>query len=159
MLELIAIIIVGITLVGGGVATLRKGRIRATKNSVVEGAPAITIGVLLLLTIPLAFACYFLFRGALKDLDPGGPLEFLAFCLSLLLCPSIAIFIGVISPKRIQPAAKKELAKEPTDFQVSCACGGQITVTEAQAGATVLCRCGRSLRVPSLSELRSARTP
>ena len=154
MLEAIAIIIVGIALIGGGLTTLRKGRIRATKNSVVEGAPAYAIGSLLLLTIPLAFTCYFLFRSTLNALDPGGSLDLVAFCLPLLLCPLIAICIGFIRAKRIQPDPK-----QPTEFSVACACGDQVTVTEAVAGTTLLCRCGRSIRVPSLSELRSARTP
>src|SRR5215472_2147399 len=126
MLELIAIIIVGIALVGGGLTTLRKGRIRATKNSVVEGAPAYVFGSLLLLTIPLAFACYFLFRGALSALDPGGPSDLLAFCVPFLLCPLIAIFIGIITAKRIQPDPK-----QPTELSVACACGDQVTVDEA----------------------------
>jgi hypothetical protein len=156
MLELIAIIFVGIALVGGGITTLRKGRIRATKNSVVEGAPAYAIGSLLLLTIPLAFACYFLFGDTLKYLDLGVPSDLLVFCLPLLVCPFLALCIGFTTARRTQPDAKKQSTKRPTEFHMACACGAQVTVTEALAGTSLRCRCGRSICVPSLSELRSA---
>ena len=154
MLELIAIIFVGIALVGGGITTLRKGRIRATKNSVVEGAPAYAISSLLLLTIPLAFACYFLFGDSLKELELGVPSDLLVFCMPLLVCPFVAICIGFSTAKRIQPEAKKESAKQPTEFHLPCGCGAQITVTADLAGTTRNCR--RYGPLPSIS--RSIRT-
>src|SRR5438105_7202675 len=40
------------------------------------------------------------------------------------------------------------------EFRVSCECGKSHTVTAAAAGAKLACQCGRSVAVPSLSELR-----
>ncbi|MEM6472945.1 MAG: hypothetical protein AAF802_25515 [Planctomycetota bacterium] len=42
------------------------------------------------------------------------------------------------------------------EFQVSCDCGAEVTVSSSQAGGTVDCRCGRTISVPRLSELRTA---
>lgn len=39
-------------------------------------------------------------------------------------------------------------------FKLDCPCGREIAVAASDAGATVLCACGHSVRVPSLSELR-----
>jgi hypothetical protein len=39
-------------------------------------------------------------------------------------------------------------------FNVHCSCGEPIEVTAAHAGSEVACRCGRTVPVPSLSELR-----
>jgi hypothetical protein len=41
-----------------------------------------------------------------------------------------------------------------SDFYIDCACGKQLAVAANQAGAEVLCACGRSVLVPSLSQLR-----
>jgi hypothetical protein len=40
------------------------------------------------------------------------------------------------------------------EFRVSCDCGKPHTVTAGDAGAKVACPCGRTVSVPSLSELR-----
>jgi hypothetical protein len=40
------------------------------------------------------------------------------------------------------------------DFLINCACGKTVTVTEAAAGGTIPCPCGRALSVPALKELR-----
>ena len=40
------------------------------------------------------------------------------------------------------------------DFRIDCQCGLCFTVTEASAGGTVDCPCGRAVSVPSLKELR-----
>ena len=40
------------------------------------------------------------------------------------------------------------------DFHVNCQCGNRITVSEGAAGATIACRCGRAVSIPSLKELR-----
>jgi hypothetical protein len=39
-----------------------------------------------------------------------------------------------------------------------CECGGQVTVNEAMAGASVKCTCGRMVAIPSLRELRTYRS-
>lgn len=39
-------------------------------------------------------------------------------------------------------------------YHVPCECGKHLQVDAVQAGATVRCRCGRDVAVPSLSELR-----
>jgi hypothetical protein len=40
------------------------------------------------------------------------------------------------------------------DYQIRCACGGFIVVSEQAAGASLLCSCGRKIDVPSLGALR-----
>jgi hypothetical protein len=40
------------------------------------------------------------------------------------------------------------------DFHLDCECGNRVAVTEGSAGATVDCACGRTIKVPSLSQLR-----
>jgi hypothetical protein len=40
------------------------------------------------------------------------------------------------------------------EYQLPCECGQMITVSEGSAGATIPCGCGRSVKVPSLSDLR-----
>lgn len=40
-------------------------------------------------------------------------------------------------------------------YAVDCPCGTSIAVTASQAGSDVTCACGRTVRVPRLSELRS----
>src|SRR5215204_1880421 len=42
------------------------------------------------------------------------------------------------------------------EFSVPCECGAMLAVTAAEAGGALPCRCGRSVRVPRLSELRRA---
>jgi hypothetical protein len=42
------------------------------------------------------------------------------------------------------------------DFRLDCPCGEHVTVTEASAGATLKCGCGRPISVPSLPTLRVA---
>jgi hypothetical protein len=42
-------------------------------------------------------------------------------------------------------------------YSISCPCGMQVEVSEAQAGAWVTCSCGRNVSVPSLRELRNPR--
>ena len=39
-------------------------------------------------------------------------------------------------------------------YRVPCACGGAVEVKAADAGADLPCRCGRTVRVPLLSQLR-----
>ena len=41
-------------------------------------------------------------------------------------------------------------------FSTSCECGATLPVTAADAGSQVACQCGRTFRVPRLSELRRA---
>jgi hypothetical protein len=41
-------------------------------------------------------------------------------------------------------------------FQVECGCGKAIPVQGGQAGSTIICKCGRPIRVPPLSQLRQA---
>ncbi len=40
------------------------------------------------------------------------------------------------------------------EFLLDCACGDRVRVTEGMCGASVPCACGRTIRVPSLGELR-----
>src|SRR5262245_57451312 len=40
------------------------------------------------------------------------------------------------------------------EYRVACECGDSVSVTETAAGAKVPCRCGRTVVVPSLRELR-----
>lgn len=40
------------------------------------------------------------------------------------------------------------------DFRLNCPCGNSIVVTEGSAGAAIECRCGRTISVPRLKELR-----
>src|SRR5262245_58505796 len=42
------------------------------------------------------------------------------------------------------------------NFIVSCACGARVGVGPGQAGTDVRCGCGRTIRVPPLSQLRQA---
>jgi hypothetical protein len=42
------------------------------------------------------------------------------------------------------------------EFRIDCPCGEHVVVTEASAGATLTCACGRPISVPSLWELRVA---
>ena len=42
------------------------------------------------------------------------------------------------------------------EFRIDCPCGEHVVVTEAAAGATLTCACGRPISVPSLWELRVA---
>jgi len=39
-------------------------------------------------------------------------------------------------------------------YELDCECGAAVTVVEAAAGTTALCRCGRAVVIPSLRELR-----
>src|SRR5438105_463326 len=41
------------------------------------------------------------------------------------------------------------------DYPLVCECGNHVAVTEASAGTSVSCSCGRALRVPSFRHLRS----
>ncbi len=41
------------------------------------------------------------------------------------------------------------------EYPLPCACGGTLTVTEAAAGTTVNCSCGRAIEVPSWRELNA----
>jgi membrane-bound ClpP family serine protease len=105
-MDLIAIILVVIALVGGGIVTLRKGEIRATRNSVVAGTPARLIGWLLILSIPLSFVSYWLLPGILaasgNPMNAAGIGPLLAFCLPLVACPLIAVAVGFATAKRLQ---------------------------------------------------------
>jgi hypothetical protein len=40
------------------------------------------------------------------------------------------------------------------EFKINCPCGSPLSVSEGSAGATVTCKCGRAVNVPSLSALR-----
>jgi len=40
------------------------------------------------------------------------------------------------------------------EFSVPCECGQHVTVSEGTAGTDVICRCGRTVHVPSLGNLR-----
>jgi membrane-bound ClpP family serine protease len=106
-MDLIAILLVVIGLVGGGVVTLRKGEIRATRSSVVAGTPARVIGWLLILSLPLSFVSYWLLPGILaasgNPMSPAGIGPLLAFCLPLVACPLIAVAVGFATAKRLQP--------------------------------------------------------
>ncbi|HKB03460.1 MAG TPA: hypothetical protein VKD90_14655 [Gemmataceae bacterium] len=42
-----------------------------------------------------------------------------------------------------------------TDFNLPCECGRSIAVTAGMAGSSTVCRCGRTVRVPSLSDLKA----
>jgi hypothetical protein len=44
-------------------------------------------------------------------------------------------------------------------FPLRCDCGRTTTVTEAMAGTSVPCECGRALKVPSLREMRQQSGP
>jgi hypothetical protein len=44
-------------------------------------------------------------------------------------------------------------------YETDCECGRVVTVKATDAGATVACRCGRKLDVPSLSQLRQIAPP
>src|SRR5207248_3797335 len=46
------------------------------------------------------------------------------------------------------------LGGRPVDFHLRCACGQDVPVPASAAGASVDCRCGQKLAVPSLGELR-----
>src|SRR5262245_55013132 len=39
-------------------------------------------------------------------------------------------------------------------FSISCDCSNRLEVTASQAGAEISCSCGRTMRVPALSQLR-----
>ena len=39
-------------------------------------------------------------------------------------------------------------------YSIACPCGNELEVTAAQAGAQIVCACGRPVRVPRLSQLR-----
>ena len=41
------------------------------------------------------------------------------------------------------------------EYPLACECGNRLAVTEAAAGTSVSCSCGRALRVPSFRQLRS----
>ena len=40
------------------------------------------------------------------------------------------------------------------EFRVDCSCGGHVVVSEAAAGSSRQCACGRTVPIPSLKELR-----
>jgi hypothetical protein len=42
------------------------------------------------------------------------------------------------------------------DYQIACACGRNVDITEGAAGANLPCLCGRTITVPTLEELRIA---
>ena len=42
------------------------------------------------------------------------------------------------------------------EYSVTCSCRNIIPVTATQAGTEVACRCGRTVMVPRLSQLRTA---
>jgi hypothetical protein len=48
-------------------------------------------------------------------------------------------------------------AVESIEFSVNCECGATIAISASQAGGVVTCRCGRDVRVPRLSQLRTAK--
>jgi hypothetical protein len=92
-----------VMLFGGGVTTLRKGRIQATRKFAVEGFPARIIGVLLLLAIPMLLAAFFFgnwFLG-LFGIKPGfdSPLPMFIGLAPLLGCPLLAVIIGFATAK------------------------------------------------------------
>jgi hypothetical protein len=39
-------------------------------------------------------------------------------------------------------------------FQLPCDCGASVTVSEGEAGTRTICKCGRTVAVPSLGQLR-----
>jgi len=41
------------------------------------------------------------------------------------------------------------------EFQIPCKCGKSLFVTEGMAGASIRCRCGRAVLLPSLREMKS----
>jgi hypothetical protein len=52
------------------------------------------------------------------------------------------------------PPQRSTAGREAGSLSLPCECGRQVALTEGAAGARVQCACGRTLRVPSLSELR-----
>jgi hypothetical protein len=49
----------------------------------------------------------------------------------------------------------RAIARAVSEFRIDCSCGQRVTVTEGDAGGTLPCPCGRTVRVPSLHELRT----
>jgi hypothetical protein len=45
-------------------------------------------------------------------------------------------------------------AAKDSPYQVACSCGAEIGVTAGQAGETAVCRCGKWVAIPNLSDLR-----
>jgi membrane-bound ClpP family serine protease len=129
-MDIIAIIIFVIALIGGGIMTLRTGMIRATRNSVVEGKPARVIGWLLLLAIPFAFISHRLLPAILVAM--GTPVNsvsvvpLLAFCLPLVGCPLIAVVVGLVTAKQVK--------QEPVSARPTLASAGRVVSPLAPCG-------------------------
>jgi hypothetical protein len=91
-------------LLGGGVATLWSGRIAATRKSVVEGAPARIIGLLLLLSVPLSIVAAVWGQqllnavGVPPKLDSPWPI--ILVVAPLLGLPLLAVGLGIATAKK-----------------------------------------------------------
>jgi tetratricopeptide (TPR) repeat protein/membrane protease YdiL (CAAX protease family) len=103
-MELVAIGLVIVFFLGGGITVLSKGRIHATRTAVVEGLPARVVGLLLLLAVPLSvltaiFSHSILGRFGLRT-GPDSSLPILAACIPLLGCPLLAVIVGMAAAKK-----------------------------------------------------------
>lgn len=98
-------IVLVVFLIGGGVATMRKGLIPATQSSVVEGTPARVISWLIIAALPGTFAALGLIELLVSGLGYREAAQRYELSLilvgysPLLLCPLIAVIIGFASAK------------------------------------------------------------
>jgi tetratricopeptide (TPR) repeat protein/membrane protease YdiL (CAAX protease family) len=103
-MEFVAIGLVIFFFIGGGVTVLSKGRIHATRTTVVEGLPARIVGLLLLLAVPLSVVTAIFGHSILGLLGlrpgPDSGLPILVACIALLGCPLLAVIVGMAAAKK-----------------------------------------------------------
>jgi hypothetical protein len=72
--------------------------------------------------------------------------------------PFAWLVVTAIASAALAAGAGRGRGEPVRELRVRCECGEELPVTEGLAGASIQCQCGRTLQVPSLSELRR-RTP
>jgi hypothetical protein len=98
-------------LIGGGIRTLVKGRIKATSTRSVQGVPAYIIGVLLIVSLPLSFIVTVGYLVIFLATDPTklqnrdaltGP-AFVVMAASFLGTLLFAAILGLLTAKKDEP--------------------------------------------------------
>jgi hypothetical protein len=103
MVEIIVVTVFVCFCIGGGVTTLRTGRIKASNRSVVEGRPAQFIGWLLLSAIPVGIVSALVVWLILRSNGQAYSDEmFLLSASPILLFPLVAVAVGLATARPIQ---------------------------------------------------------
>ena len=100
-----------------GILALVRGKVSLTRNRIVTGTPARTIGVILILPLPLALASGFVLGIILVAQAGGAPpqqADLVKYALPLelgivLLCFVVALIIALINARPAKEVLKEEL--------------------------------------------------